>query len=82
MPAATQTCFTNVYEALGFPNADQMKRKSELVSRISLAVKAGDLTHVQVAEHLGVGVGLISSILRGHFDEVEESRLESLAAQL
>lgn len=65
----------NVYEDLGYKDADSMKFKAEIVRRISGIIDEKKLTQQQVAEITGIPQGRISNILNGQFRGIGEYRL-------
>jgi predicted XRE-type DNA-binding protein len=60
----------NVYEEIGFPNAEQMFLKAKLVSRISDIITDTGLTQSKVAEIAGLTQPQVSNILRGRFEDI------------
>lgn len=73
---------TNVYADLGYENAAEMQRKSQLAAEIARAIKARRLTQQQAAELLGVDQSKISRITRGQFRGVSEAKLLELVTKL
>ncbi len=73
---------SNVYADLGYSNAAEMQRKSQLAGEIARAIKAKRLTLDAAAELLGIDQSKISRIARGQFRGVSESRLLDLVAKL
>lgn len=70
---------TNVYVDLGRSNADEMQAKTTLVTKISQAITARQLSNDQAAAALGLTLGeLLAGRFRGH--SVDD--LERLAALL
>ena len=65
----------NVYADLGFRDAEAMKVKARLVSKIQAVFKQRGLTQMQVAEITGLPQPRLSAILRGHFHNVSERKL-------
>ncbi len=72
----------NVYAELGYLNAAEMQRKSQLAAEIARAIKARHLTQQDAAELLGVDQSKVSRITRGQFRGVSEARLLQLVAKL
>jgi predicted XRE-type DNA-binding protein len=79
---ATDEGSANVYADLGYPNASEMQRKSQLVAEISRAIQAGRLNHDDAARLIGVGNANLTGILRGNFRNVKESLMENMVARL
>jgi predicted XRE-type DNA-binding protein len=73
---------TNVYVDLGYPNAAEMQRKSQLAGEIARALKARRLTQQDAAELLGIDQSKVSRITRGQFRGVSEAKLLELVTKL
>jgi len=73
---------TNVYADLGYADAAEMQRKSQLAGEIARAIKARRLTQDEAALLLGIDQSKISRITRGHFRGVSEAKLLELVAKL
>lgn len=73
---------TNVYADLGYTDAAEMQRKSQLAAEIARAIKARKLTQTAASELLGIDQSKISRITRGQFRGVSESKLLELVAKL
>ena len=73
---------TNVYADLGYTDAAEMQRKSQLAAEIARAVKARRLTQQGAAELLGVDQSKVSRITRGQFRGVSEAKLLELVTKL
>jgi predicted XRE-type DNA-binding protein len=65
----------NVYLDLGFPDADDMLVKAQLVTKIRDIIGERGLTQVQAAAILGLPQPKLSGILRGRFRGVSERKL-------
>lgn len=65
----------NVYRDLGFPHADEMLVKAQLVSKIREIIRDRGLTQVDAAAILGLPQPKLSGILRGQFRGVSERKL-------
>ncbi len=72
----------NVYEDLGYKDADAMKFKADIVSRISQIMDEKKLTQQQVAKITGIPQGRISNILNGQFRGISEFKLLSCLSLL
>ena len=66
---------SNVYADLGLPDADQMRVKADLVTRIASLLKDEGLTQTAAANLLGLSQPKLSGLLRGQFRGVSESKL-------
>jgi predicted XRE-type DNA-binding protein len=73
---------TNVYADLGYADAAEMRRKSQLAAEIARAIKARRLTQQGAAELLGVDQSKVSRITRGQFRGVSEAKLLELVTKL
>jgi predicted XRE-type DNA-binding protein len=73
---------TNVYADLGYADAAEMQRKSQLAAEIARAIKARRLTQGGAAELLGIDQSKVSRITRGQFRGVSEAKLLELVAKL
>lgn len=73
---------TNVYTDLGYADAAELQRKSQLAAEIARAIKARGLTQQGAAELLGVDESKVSRITRGEFREISEAKLLELVAKL
>ena len=73
---------TNVIADLGYPEADEMQRKSLLAGEIARAIKARRLTQEDAAKLLGIDQSKVSRITRGQFRGVSEAKLLELVARL
>jgi predicted XRE-type DNA-binding protein len=72
----------NVFEDLGFPDADTHLLKAGLVSRIDQIVRDRRLTQAKAAELLGLSQPDVSRLLRGHFRDYSLERLFRLLTAL
>ncbi|TAM35975.1 MAG: XRE family transcriptional regulator [Burkholderiaceae bacterium] len=73
---------TNVYADLGYTDAAEMQRKSQLAGEIARAIKARRLTQEDAAALLGIDQSKVSCITRGQFRGVSEAKLLELVARL
>ena len=73
---------TNVYADLGYADAAEMQRKSQLAAEIARAIKARRLTQSGAAELLRLDQSKVSRITRGQFRGVSEAKLLELVAKL
>jgi predicted XRE-type DNA-binding protein len=73
---------TNVYADLGYADAAEMQRKSQLAAEIARAIRARRLTQEDAAELLGIDQSKVSRITRGQFRGVSEAKLLELVAKL
>ena len=65
----------NVYADLGYPDADEMLVKAQLVSKIAEIIRQRGLTQVEAAKVLGLTQPKVSAMLRGRFRGFSERRL-------
>jgi predicted XRE-type DNA-binding protein len=65
----------NVYEQLGFPDADEMLVKAQLVSQIAEILRARGWSQQQAAKVLGLTQPKHSKMLRGQFRGVSEMKM-------
>jgi len=65
----------NVYRDLGFPDAEEMLVKAQLVHKISEIIRSRSLTQIEAAKILGLTQPKLSGILRGQFRGVSERKL-------
>jgi predicted XRE-type DNA-binding protein len=72
----------NVYRDLGFPDAEEMLVKAQLVYKISEIIRSKGLTQVEAAKNLGLTQPKLSGILRGQFRCVSEQKLIACLTRL
>lgn len=77
-----ETGSTNVYADMGYADAGEMQRKSQLAGEIARAIKARHLSQSEAAEQLGIDQSKISRITRGQFRGVSEAKLLELVTKL
>ena len=65
----------NVYRDLGYPDADEMLIKAQLVAKISEIIRTQGLTQVEAARIFGVTRPKLSGLLRGQFREISKQKL-------
>jgi len=65
----------NVYRDLGFPDAEEMLVKAQLVAKIHEIIRGMGLTQLAAARILGLPQPKLSGILRGQFRGVSERKL-------
>lgn len=65
----------NVFADLGFPNAEEMLAKAELVRQIGKLVEGRHLTQAQIGELLGLPQPKVSQLLRGRLSGFSSDRL-------
>ncbi len=73
---------TKVYADLGYADAAEMQRKSQLAAEIARAIKARQLTPQDAAEPLGIDPSKVSRITRGQLRSVSEAKLLELVTKL
>ncbi|WP_026794095.1 MULTISPECIES: helix-turn-helix domain-containing protein [Planktothrix] len=65
----------NIFQDLGFPNADEMLMKAELVRQISEIIDQRELTQVEAAKLLGIDQPKVSALIRGKLSGFSIERL-------
>jgi predicted XRE-type DNA-binding protein len=65
----------NIYEDLGLPDAAEMRVKATLAAKIGEIIKHLQLTQTQAAEILGMPQPKVSSMLRGQFRGISETKM-------
>jgi predicted XRE-type DNA-binding protein len=65
----------NVYEQLGFLDADQMVVKAQLVSQIAEVLRERGWSQQQAAKVLGLTQPKLSKMLRGQFRGISEMKM-------
>ncbi len=65
----------NVYAQLGFPDADQMLVKAQLVSEIGEILRKRGWSQQQAANVLGLTQPKLSKMLRGQFRGISEMKM-------
>jgi predicted XRE-type DNA-binding protein len=78
MPVAIEIGSTNVYADLGYPDAEEMRRKASLAAEIARAIKTRHFTQEATCGLLGVDQAKITRITRGQFRDVSEARMHEL----
>ena len=73
---------TNVYADLGYADAAEMQRKSQIAAEIARSIKARHLTQGAAATLLGIDQSKVSRITRGQFRGVSEAKLLELVTKL
>jgi predicted XRE-type DNA-binding protein len=72
----------NVYADLGFPNADEMLVKAQLVNRISQIIDERGYNQTQAAQRLGLPQPKLSKLMRGQFRGISERKLMDCLTRL
>jgi len=65
----------NVYEQLGFPDAEEMLVKAQLVSQIGEILRERGWSQQQAAKVLGLTQPKLSKMLRGQFRGISEMKM-------
>ena len=65
----------NVYAQLGFPDADEMLVKAQLVSQIAEILRERGWSQQQAAKVLGLTQPKLSKMLRGQFRGISEMKM-------
>jgi predicted XRE-type DNA-binding protein len=72
----------NVYADLGYPDADEMLIKAQLVTKIGKTIKARGWTQQKAADVLGLTQPKLSEVLGGRFRGISEAKLLDCMARL
>src|ERR1017187_7316377 len=72
----------NVYEQLGFPDAEEMLVKAQLVSKIGEILRERGWSQQQVAKVLGLTQPKLSKMLRGQFRGISEIKMMDCLVRL
>ncbi|WP_050452211.1 helix-turn-helix domain-containing protein [Candidatus Burkholderia verschuerenii] len=72
----------NVYADLDFPDAEEMRVKAQLASKIGEIIRARRWTQQRAAEVLGISQPKLSQLMRGHFRGISEAKMLELLARL
>ena len=73
--APVQEGSRNVYADLGYPDAEDMFLKAQLVTKIGDIIRQRGLTQQRAASLLGLTQPKISGLLKGQFRGISERRL-------
>ena len=72
----------NVYEQLGFPDAEAMLVKAQLVSQIAVILRERGWSQQQAAKVLGLTQPKLSKMLRGQFRGISEMKMMDCLVRL
>jgi predicted XRE-type DNA-binding protein len=72
----------NVYADLGFPDADEMLVKAQLVSKISEIIAERGYSQTEAAQRLGLPQPKLSKLIRGQFSGISERKLMDCLTRL
>jgi predicted XRE-type DNA-binding protein len=72
----------NVYADLGFPDADEMLVKAQLVSKISEIIEERGYSQTEAAQRLGLPQPKLSKLIRGQFSGISERKLMDCLTRL
>jgi predicted XRE-type DNA-binding protein len=73
---------TNVYSQLGFPDAEEMLVKAQLVSKIGEILRDRGWSQQQAAKVLGMTQPKLSKMLRGQFRGISEMKMMDCLVRL
>lgn len=73
-----ETTTGSAYEALDYPDASDMERKSRLVTAINDTIDVKGLTQTEAAKIVGMDQPTLSKLLRGRFRSVSTDRLAGM----
>jgi predicted XRE-type DNA-binding protein len=65
----------NIFETLGFPDAEELKAKADLVIQIIQIIEERGLKQVEAAEIMGVDQPKVSQLMHGKLDGFSMERL-------
>lgn len=65
----------NIFETLGFPDAEELKAKADLVIRIIQIIEQRGLKQVEAAEIMGIDQPKVSQLVNGKLDGFSMERL-------
>lgn len=71
-----------VYQALGIPDAGDMRTKSECVMKIGILLESGQLSKTGAAQKLGMSIEELNEILRGKFRDLSVAKISGFLEQL
>ena len=72
----------NVYEQLGFPDAEEMLVKAQLVTQIAEILRERGWSQQQAAKVLGLTQPKLSKMLRGQFRGISEMKMMDCLVRL
>lgn len=72
----------NVYRDLGYPNPEEMGRKSDLVHRIDNIIRERGMSQTVAAQQMGVDQSDLSKILRGQFRSITLDKIFDMLGAL
>jgi predicted XRE-type DNA-binding protein len=72
----------NIYEQLGFPDAEEMLVKAQLVSQIGEILRERGWSQQQTAKVLGLTQPKLSKMLRGQFRGISEMKMMDCLVRL
>ena len=64
-----------VYEALGYPEASEMRAKAEHVMKIGMLLETGRLSQTEAAQRLGLSQEELDEILSGKFRDLTVAKI-------
>jgi predicted XRE-type DNA-binding protein len=73
---------TNVYAQLGFPDAEEMLVKAQLVTKIAEILRERGWSQQQAAKVLGLTQPKLSRMLRGQFRGISEMKMMDCLVRL
>lgn len=65
----------NIFETLGFPDAEELKAKADLVIRIIQIIEQRGLKQVEAAEIMGIDQPKVSQLVNGKLDGFSMERI-------
>jgi predicted XRE-type DNA-binding protein len=73
---------SSVYEALGYPDADEMRAKAEYVMKIGMLLETGHLSQAEVAQKLRLSQEELSEMLHGQFRDLTVAKISEYLNRL
>lgn len=65
----------NVYEDLGYDDAEEMLVKAQLAKKIGEIIRANEWTQTEASQIVGLPQPKLSSLLRGKFRAISEAKM-------
>ncbi|MGW8462550.1 XRE family transcriptional regulator [Pseudomonas sp. CLCA07] len=70
------------FEALGYPDAGELRAKSEYVMKIGILLETGRLNRAEAAQKLGLSVEELNEMLRGKFRDLTVAKISEYLSLL
>jgi predicted XRE-type DNA-binding protein len=72
---ALTTGSDNIFADLGFPDAEKLLIKANLVAEIQRAIRKNGLSQKEAAKRMGISESQMLEMMRGHFNHLSERKL-------